>query len=109
LAHAKLRFEDASLVERLLRMGATMAGTDPAAYRQQIVDLVHQQATTAGGDSPLLVAAGQAAGDFITSPHSLTIELSPKAPVPFIAFMSAAAAPARFAGRVGLAVSANQP
>lgn len=109
LAHARLRFEDASLVERLLRMGAAQAGTDPTAYRQQIVDMVHQQATATGGDSPLLAAAGQAAGDFITSPHSLTIELSPKTPVPFTAFMNAAAAPALFAGRVGLAVSANQP
>jgi hypothetical protein len=109
LAHAKLRFEDASLVERLLRMGATMASTDPTAYRQQIVDMVREQVTAAGGDSPLLTAAGQAAGDFITTPHSLTIELSPQTPVPFTAFMNAAAEPAAFAGKVGLAVSANQP
>jgi hypothetical protein len=109
LAHARVRFEDASLVDRLLRAGAAMGGTDPTAYRQQIADMVRQQGTAAGGDSKLLTAAGQAVGDFIASPHSLTIELSPPTPVPFTEFMNAATDPATFAGQVGLAVSANQP
>jgi hypothetical protein len=109
LAHARLRFDDASLVERLLRMGATQAGADPAAFRAQIADTVRQQSAAAGGDSPLLVAAGQAVADFITSPHSLTVELSPPAPVPFVALKDAATVPGEFAATLGLAVSANQP
>ncbi len=109
LAHARLRLDDASLVERLLRMGAEQAGADPAAYRQQIADMVRQRSATVGADSPLLAAAGQAVADFITSPHSLTIELSPPAPVPFVAFKGAAAVPGQFATMLGLAVTANQP
>ncbi len=109
LAHARLRFEDASLVDRLLRAGAAQGGTDPAAYRQQIVGLVRQSSMTAGEDSPVLAAAAQALSDFITSPHSLTIELAPPVPVGFIALQQAAAAPAKLASMVGLAVSANQP
>lgn len=109
LAHARLRFDDASLVERLLRAGAAQTGADPAAYRQQIAGLVQHPGATAGQDSPLLAAAQQAAGDFITSPHSLTIELSPPVPVTFMALRRAVAAPADFAAMVGLAVSANQP
>src|SRR5271165_1913994 len=109
LAHARLRLDDASLVERLLRMGAARTGADPAAFRQQIAGMVRQQSMTADGDGSLLAAAGQTVADFITSPHSLTIELSPPTPVAFVAFKSAAAAPARLAAMLGLAVAANQP
>jgi hypothetical protein len=109
LAHARLRFEDASLVERLLRAGAAQTSADPATYRQQIAGMVQHSGATPGQDSPLLAAAQQAAGDFITSPRSLTIELSPPVPVTFMALQRAVAAPANCAAMVGLAVSANQP
>jgi hypothetical protein len=109
LAHARLRLDDASLVDRLLRAGAAQAGADPTAYRQQIADIVRQQSVTLGGNNPLLATAGQAVADFITSPHSLTIELAPPTPVAFVALKTAAAAPAMFASMLGVAVSANQP
>ncbi|HEX3982561.1 MAG TPA: hypothetical protein VHX12_02610, partial [Acidisoma sp.] len=109
LVHARLRLDDASLVERLLRAGAAQTGVDPVAYRQRIAGEARQASVTAGQGSPQIAAAGQAVGDFITSPHSLTIELSPPVPVPFMALQVAAAAPARLAAMIGLAVSANQP
>jgi hypothetical protein len=109
LAHAKLRFDDASLVDRLLRMGASKTGADPAVYRAQIAEMARQQSTAIGGGSPVILAAGQSAADFVNSPHSLTIELSPPAPVPFLAVQRAAADPGGFAALVGLTVSANQP
>jgi hypothetical protein len=108
LAHARLRFDDASLVNRALRAGAQQSGTDPVAYRQQIVDMIRQQSNTQGVVSPALTAACNAAGDFIASPHSLTIELSPVQPVPILALKGMNAQPAMLATTLGLVVSATQ-
>jgi hypothetical protein len=109
LVHARLRFEDASLVDRMLRAGAGQAGADPTAYRQQIAGMVRQASAKPGENSPLLAAAGQTVSDFITSPHSLTVELSPPVPVSFVSLKDAVAVPATMAAMLGLAVSANQP
>jgi hypothetical protein len=107
LAHARLQFDDASFVDRVLRAGAAQAGTDPVAYRQQIVDMVRQQSNTHGVVSPALTAACNAAGDFIASPHSLTIELSPPQPIPLLALKGTNASPAMMATTFGVAVSAT--
>jgi hypothetical protein len=108
LANARLQFDDASLVDRLLRAGAAQTGTDPIAYRQQIVDMVRQQSNTQGVVSPELTAACNAAGDFIASPHSLTIKLSPAQPVPLLALKGMPTSPAMLATTLGLVVSATQ-
>lgn len=108
LAHARLQFDDASLVERALRAGAAQSGSDPAAYRQQIVDLVRQQADTQGEVSPALTAACNAAADFIASPHSITIELAPAQPIPLLALKGMNASPVMMANMFGLVVSASQ-
>jgi hypothetical protein len=109
LAHAKLRLDDASLVDRLLRAGAAQSGMDPAAFRQQIATMVQLQSVVLGGDSPIIAAAGQSASSFIASPHSLTIVLAPPAPVAIMSLAGAAAKPAALAATVGLTVTANQP
>jgi hypothetical protein len=109
LAHARLRFEDASLVERLLRIGAARAGVDPAAFRTQIANTAKEQSATIGAGNPVILAAGQSVADFINSPHSLTIELAPPAPVPFLALQRGAADPGGLATMLGLSVVANQP
>jgi len=109
LVHARARFEDASLVDRMLRAGATQTGTDVAEYRRQVATLARQQGITGNDAGPALRAAGAAAGDFVTSPHSLTIELTPPAPVPLSALMATGADPANSAAMLGLAVTANQP
>ncbi len=108
LAHARLRFDDASLVDRALRAGAAQTGTDPIAYRQQIVDMVRQQSNTQGVVSPALTAACNAAGDFVAAPHSLIIELSPAQPVPVMALKGMNASPGMLASMLGLVVSATQ-
>jgi hypothetical protein len=105
LGHAKLRLDDASLMDRLLRAGAAESGADPAAFRQQMAAMA-RQSTANGG--PELQAAGNAAGEFVTSPHSLTIELSPKEPVPVVALLGAVGNPGGVATRVGLDVTANK-
>jgi hypothetical protein len=109
LTHARLRFDDASLVERALNAGAAQSGATQAAFRAQIAGMARQQGTTSGVANPAMSAAAQAAGDFIASPRSLTIELSPPAPVTFQAIQRAAAAPPSLAGILGLTVTANQP
>ena len=107
LAHAKLRLDDASLVDRLLKAGAAQSGVAPDAFRQQISAMA--RAVAAGDGSPATIAAGQAASDFIASPHSLTIELSPPTPVPVMSLQGAASTPpARMAATLGLKVTANQ-
>jgi hypothetical protein len=108
LAHARLQFDDASLVNRVLNAGAARAGIDPAAYRQQIVDMVRQQGNTQDVVSPALTAASNAAGDFIASPHSLTIELSPPQPVPLMALKGMNPPPATLATMFGLVVTASK-
>ena len=108
LGHAKLRFDDASLVNRALRAGAELSGTDPAAYRQQIVAMVRQQGNKRGVVSPALTAASNATGDFIASPHSLTIELSPAQPVPLLALKGMNAPPDMLATTLGLVVTASK-
>jgi hypothetical protein len=108
LAHAKVRFDDGSLVNRVLRAGAAKTGTDPVVYRQQIVDMVRQQSNMPGVVSPAWTAACNAAGDFIASPHSLTIELSPAQPVPVLTLKGMGAPPAMLAGTLGLVVSVTQ-
>jgi hypothetical protein len=108
LAHARLKFDDASLVNRALQAGAAESGTDPAAYRQQIVTMVRQQGNTQDVASPAMTAACNAAGDFIASPHSITIELSPAQPVPLMAMKDMDAEPAMLATKLGLVVSATQ-
>ncbi len=108
LAHARLRFDDASLVERSLRAGAAQSGTDPDEYRRRIVTLVRLGGGAPGQNSPALAAARQMVGDFITSPHSLTIELAPPEPVPVMALPGAAANLGRLATMLGLTASTNQ-
>ncbi len=108
LAHAKLRFDDASLVDRALRAGAAQGGTDPTAFRQQIVEMVRQQGHTQGVVSPALTAACNAAGDFIASPHSITVELAPAQPVPIMALKGMNGPPAMLASTLGLVVSTTQ-
>ncbi len=109
LVHARLRFEDASLVDRLLRAGAARSGANPAMFRQQIAMLVLRQGNTPGQASPAMVAADQAISNFITAPRTLTVELSPPVPVSFAAVQQAAASPPNLVAMLGLAVSANAP
>jgi hypothetical protein len=108
LAHARLRFDDASLVNRALRAEAQKSGTDPVAYRQQIVGMLRQPGNPQGAASPALTAAYNAAADFIASPHSLTIELSPAQPVPLLALKGMEASAGTLATTLGLVVTATQ-
>jgi hypothetical protein len=109
LAHAKLRFEDASFVDRALRIGAQQSGLDPAAFRGQIAAMAVQRSAALGGGNPAILAAGRSVSDFVTTPHSLTVELSPSQPVSLLALQAAANNPGALSALLGLTVTSNQP
>jgi len=109
LVHARLRLDDASLVERMIRAGAARSGADPVMFRQQIATMVLRQGATPGQASPALSAAGQAISNFITAPRNLTVELSPPVPVSFASLQQASASPTNLVAILGLAVTANAP
>ncbi len=108
LAHAVLRYDDASLAERALKAAALETNTDPAAIRQQVATMLDIRAASLG-DNPAIAAAVAAVKVFLAEPHSLTIELAPTAPVAFTALKAAGALPpADVAALIGLKVSANK-
>ncbi|HVM81936.1 MAG TPA: hypothetical protein VMU06_23140 [Stellaceae bacterium] len=108
LAHAVVRYDDGSGIERALKIVATENQTDPAAFRQQVIDMVEAQAQ-AMGDSPEISAAAKALVAFLQAPKNLTVELAPAQPVPFASLQGAAAMPPpEVAKLVGLKVTANQ-
>jgi hypothetical protein len=80
ITHAALRYDDASLVDRALRFSASRQNITPGAVREQMVGMLTQQAT-APGASPAVADAAKALADFIATPHSLTVELTPPAPI----------------------------
>jgi hypothetical protein len=109
LAHAVLRYDDASLTQRGLKAYAKMSGgANPEALRQQLIAMVDQQGP-ALGDSPPLIAALAAIRGFLGTPKSLIIELLPPEPVPLATLRGAAAIPPpELATLVGLTVSAGK-
>jgi hypothetical protein len=80
LSHARLHYVDASLTERLLRIGADKNGVDAATFRQNLVTQAEQQAV-APDASPAMAAALRAVAAFLRAPHSLFVELAPPRPV----------------------------
>src|SRR5260370_37127206 len=108
LFHALLRYDDASLADRMLKAAALLSNTDPAAFRQQVITMVDMRAA-ALGDSPAISAAVAAVKTFLGEPHSLTIELAPPAPVAFSALPAASTMPpGDIAALIGLTVTANK-
>lgn len=104
LAHAILRYDDASLAGRALKV----PGGDPAAFRDQLIAMVRQHAT-AYGNSPAIAASANAIETFIGSPHSLTLELTPPSPVLITTLETAGTMPpADLVALLGMTVSANQ-
>jgi hypothetical protein len=107
LAHALLKYDDNSLVDRAIKAAAADQHRDPASFRTMMVSLVQDQAAHFA-DSPPLAAAAKALVEFIGAPHSLTIELSPPKPVAVMELQGAATMPpAQLATTLGLSVTAN--
>jgi len=108
LAHATVRYDDGSGIERAFKIMATENQADPAEFRQQIIDMVEAQAQ-AMGDSPEISGAAKAVIAFLQAPKNLTVEIAPAQPVPFATLQGAAAMPPpEIAKLLGLKVTANQ-
>lgn len=112
LTHAKFRFDDASLTNRLLTAAAASTGSQPAGLAQQLAAMV-RNTTSANGGGAKVTAVGDAAATFLTAPKSLTIEIAPPAPLSVLsarmALMSLTTAPAKGMTALGLTAWANQP
>jgi hypothetical protein len=107
-AHALLRYDDASLTDRAIKVFALQTNTDDTAVRQQITAMIDMRAT-ALGDTPAIAAVADALKTFLGAPHSLTIELAPAAPVAFSTLQGARTMqPADIATLIGLKVDANK-
>jgi len=108
LAHAVLRYDDASLADRAFKAASLQINVDPAALRQQVAMMVDIRAA-ALGDSPAIAAVANAVKTFLGAPHSLMVELAPPAPVAFSALQAAGTMkPEDIAVMVGLSVTANK-
>jgi hypothetical protein len=107
LAHALLKYDDNSLVDRAIKAAAADQHRDAASFRTMMVALVQDQAGHFA-DSPPLAAAGKALVEFIGAPHSLTVELNPPKPVAIMELQGAVAMPPpQLATTLGLSVTAN--
>jgi hypothetical protein len=106
LAHATLRYDDASLMERTLRAGAAQGGVDAGTFRQQLIATVQERISVLG-DNPSIAAAARALVTFLASPHSVTVELAPPTPVGVNWLQTARdLLPAELVSRLGLTISA---
>jgi hypothetical protein len=117
LDHAVLRYTDASLVGRALKlfpMGGTdpsKGGTDPSITALRVSRMLQYQAAALLGDSPAVAAATRAIGIFLTDPHNLTFEFTPPEPLRFHALDAALGSdlpPAEIFAKFGVTVTANQ-
>ncbi|MGH7120486.1 MAG: hypothetical protein ACREFP_16105 [Acetobacteraceae bacterium] len=108
LAHAVLRYKDASLVARASGAAASLTDTSPQSFRQRMITLIRNRADEFAS-SPAITEAAKAITTFLRAPHSLTITFSPADPVPLAALRNAATmTPPALASLVGLSVTANQ-
>ncbi len=108
LAHAVLRYNDASLVERAFKAAAETMHADPHAFRQQMIAMVQSRADEFK-DSPAITEAVKQLVAFLEAPHSLTIALSPQSPVALATLRNATTTPPPdLASLLGLHVTANQ-
>jgi len=97
IEYAKLRYDDLSLTERLLK-----ASKAPNAVVPRLATLARNPGEAFGESSPELAAAGR-------SPHSLTMVLLPPAPLPLGQFQAVLAQSDSLPANLGLTVFSNQP
>jgi hypothetical protein len=110
LAKATLRYQDASLVNRLLRADAEEK-LKPAELRQMREAYAANLLSTLGpiASDPKLADSVKAIADFARLPRSLTITLAPPTPVPLLGLKDAAAqGPQALVDMLGLSIIANQ-
>ncbi len=84
LFNLQFTLKDDSIVDRVLNLAATQSGEDPEAMRNQIVAMsamAPMMAAQSGIDPAVATEMATAVSNFIKKPGTLTISLSPKAPI----------------------------
>ena len=111
LAKATLRYQDASLINRLLRAADTEEKVTAAQLRQMREAYAANLISTLGplASDPKLTDSVKAITDFAKVPKNLTVTLAPPAPVSLIALKDIAAqGPQALVDTLGLSITANQ-
>ncbi len=104
---ASLRWDDASLVTRVIGMQAKEQGVDSKTYAKQI-KLMLPAILSMVGNKDFEKKVASAAGTFLEAPKSLTVSAMPKQPLPVAQIMGAAMmAPQSLPSVLGAEVSAN--
>jgi hypothetical protein len=104
LVEGELRYDDASLIDRLLRLYALRTGGDVAAARRQILGAVEAQREGFAGKPELLASLDAVAG-FLRQPKSLTLILAPPKPVALGTLMALSrASPDQALAALGLSI-----
>lgn len=104
---ASLRWDEASLVTRVIGLQAKAQGVDSKTYAKQI-KLMLPAILSMVGNKDFEKKVASAAGAFIEAPKSLTVSAVPKQPLPVAEIMGAAMmAPQSLPSVLGAEVSAN--
>jgi hypothetical protein len=103
LQRFELRYEDASLVDRLLRIYAQQRHRSLAAAREEIIALIDAERADVA-DRPQLLASLDAVAAFVRKPGTLTLSATPQEPVALSDLPAQVRDPAAFAALLGLAI-----
>lgn len=107
LESAELRYDDASLAGRLLKVAAEEAQMDESQFKAMLLAQLAEAGAQAPA-SPLTKQALDSATAFVTDPKSLSLRLKPTPPLPVGVFVLAAQDPYSLAQALGASVSANR-
>ena len=108
LVKATVRYQDASLINRLLSAGGQRTPDQLTQMRQAFAANLLRGLGPVAAD-PKMAGSVKAISDFAKTPQILTITLAPPSPVPVVAIKGMAAqGPQVLVDSLGLSVSANQ-
>jgi hypothetical protein len=110
LLRATMRYQDASLINRVLRMtgDGKKTAAEFAQMREQYAAVILSMLGPLASD-PKLAGSVKAINDFARAPHNLTITLAPPVPVPMMSLKDMAAqGPQALIDTLGLSITANQ-
>jgi hypothetical protein len=102
-----IRFDDASLTNKLLDYAAKQAGTSHDDYVKALIAASGGMTSGAGLPPSLAQLAQAAINAYLTDPHSLEVRLQPAAPIGVLDFMAAVMQPDNLVKAVGLKVLVN--
>lgn len=106
LEKLELRYDDASLANRVMKMAATESEMSEGDFKSNILEQLAReggQAETELGQQ-LIVSLGA----FLNDPKSLTLQMNPPQPVPLVLLAMASESPQSMVKLTGMAVFANR-